>query len=74
MNKFHYGDKVKLKSDINTNTPMTVNGYQNEDYKEAITLTLLDDSINNFVSCVWRDKNDMPRHEYYHEDCLILIE
>ena len=73
MCKFKVGDTVKLISDTVNNTPMTVQGYRKDEtaYSEAQKfLDEIPDDILKAVKCVWRDSNDVPHSEYYHEDTL----
>lgn len=74
MCKFKSGDKVKLASDIEANTPMTVDCYSSEDSSLSEAKLFCEEFDNNLVKCVWRDKQDIPHTEYYNESALILVE
>lgn len=72
MAKFNTGDRVKLISDTENNTPMTVNTYYVDTFegKEALQFVELDENTIKMVQCVWRDAQSQPHKEYYHEDAL----
>ena len=72
--KFEIGDVVCLMSDNATNTPMTVNCYRYDECFDELGRLYMSDTSKKEVKCVWRDKNDNPHEEYYHEDSLIRVE
>lgn len=76
MCKFSKGNVVKLHSDNDGNCPMTVDGYWKDESKsiEAIRFEIANEQDMKMVKCVWRDNNNEPHREYYHEDSLLLIE
>ena len=74
--KFNVGDKVRLISDAQENTVMTVCGYtfdleavmpQNEMLKNTGQLQKM---YEGFVTCDWRDKSDVPYRNNYKENEL----
>lgn len=74
--KYKIGDMVRLMSDSETNTPMTVNGYQIDEPQYAINKFMLEQECPNMctlVQCVWRDNEDKPHSEYYNEDALTIV-
>ena len=76
MCKFSIGDKVRLKSDNESNTSMIVNNYLKDEskYKQAVLFKALSESDMKSIKCVWRDKLDVPHKEYYDEDILTKVE
>ena len=76
MDKFNIGDLVKLISDLEYATPMTVQGYFKDETKnkEALQFGFLTESDKKMVKCSWRDVNQTPYSEYYHEDSLTKVD
>lgn len=76
MCKFSIGDKVILNSDNESNTLMTINGYLKDEarYNQAFILGMLTEAELKTTKCVWRDDNNSPCEEYYHEDALTIVE
>lgn len=70
MKKFNIGEVVKLTSDSNNQTPMTVVGYLEDIYSEAYSFGLLPKGM---VRCVWRDISSVPFEKDYPEDCLVKM-
>lgn len=77
MCKFHVGNLVRLVSDTEVHTPMTVEGYLKDEAKfksNSIFLDEVSDDLLKSVKCVWRDNVNIPHEKYYNEDSLIIIE
>lgn len=73
--KFKTGDVVRLASDTEENTPMTVRGYvydfEVSNPLNAMLKETLRATYEGLVRCDWRDKNDVPHQKDYHEDELV---
>lgn len=74
--KFKTGDVVvRLASDTEENTPMTVRGYADEIAKKDPTSSpFMGDfkaELEGLVRCDWRDKFDVPHQKDYYEDELV---
>lgn len=76
MDKFNIGDLVILISDQESAIPMTVQGYLKDEpkNKEALLFGWLTESDKKMVRCFWRDANQTPYSEYYHEDSLTKVD
>lgn len=66
---------VRLISDEESAIPMTVQGYFKEETKnkEALLFDTMTESDKKLVKCSWRDANQIPYSEYYHEDLLVMV-
>ncbi len=74
--KFKTGDVVvRLASDTEENTPMTVRGYvydiEISNPRNAMLKETLRATYERLVRCDWRDKMDVPHQKDYHEDELV---
>lgn len=74
MAKFQIGDKVKLVSDSDKITPMTVAAYFIDTFPDSkipeIVSGMYPKDIEKMVICVWRDRNGKLHDEKFHEDML----
>lgn len=76
MDRFNIGDLVRLISDQESTIPMTVQGYLKDETRnqEALQFGLLTELDKKMVKCSWRDANQTPYSEYYHEDSLTKVD
>ncbi|MBR5736394.1 MAG: hypothetical protein IKX60_06360 [Bacteroidales bacterium] len=72
--KFKAGDVVRLNSDTEKNTPMTISAYYWETVKQGLfTFDLLTEEEKHKVKCVWRDKEDVSHTEWFSDKALTII-
>lgn len=61
--KFEIGDKVRLVSETPDNCEMTIRGYsfdiESQKPQNSLYIESYKKSLNGFVRCDWRDKNDV---------------
>lgn len=73
--KFQVGDKVRLVSDTQGCTPMTVRGYADDiAKKDGISSPFIGEFLEQMegeVICDWRDSYGQPCKRNYHENELL---